>query len=93
MTFSQIADLVFEHPKIQDGFIQHQIGLSHLKAKPLPGGWGHEYSDRRIEEYRVVLYTAGKGDMAEMSGPKLPEVIRAAFTALKIEVPKQLLAK
>lgn len=86
-TLSEISKLVLSHPKVIWGIVQETHTLEEHVVAKVPGGAGATLKGQRYTSgYRCFLKTdAGH---AERSGPDLPNVIRAVFEILKLEMPK-----
>ncbi|HEX8312766.1 MAG TPA: hypothetical protein VF614_15700, partial [Chthoniobacteraceae bacterium] len=73
VSYTEVAAAVLDHPKVQKGFLQHQVTLHHDRKIPVsgsPGAWHH--TDRYSEHFRVVLWS--DDDFAETAGELLPAV-------------------
>lgn len=84
-TLSEISKLVLAHPKIVSGIVQETHSIEeHNVVRNASGGF--DKGQRWTSEYRVFIRT--DSTHADRCGPDLPNVIRQAFEAAKIEPPK-----
>ena len=89
MTYTEICLLAINAKKVETGFIQAYIGKQLVRAHKA-GGEDHEYGDKIVKHYRVVMCD-GKAT-AERTSPDLMTAIREVFTELQLELPEQLRA-